>query len=97
MFALNVEEHDTKTCFTPATCALCNGNHPANYKGCTIYKDLINLRNTNITSSIAIPRINILNNNNSNTQTHQSHATYAQVAASKTSPQVNNNNLRPGK
>lgn len=24
----------------PPTCALCNGNHPANYKGCTVYKDL---------------------------------------------------------
>jgi hypothetical protein len=22
------------------TCVLCNGNHPANYKGCTVYKDL---------------------------------------------------------
>jgi len=22
------------------TCVLCNGNHPANYKGCSIYKDL---------------------------------------------------------
>lgn len=25
---------------TPATCALCNNNHPANYKGCTVYKEL---------------------------------------------------------
>ena len=25
---------------TPATCALCNANHPANYKGCTVYKEL---------------------------------------------------------
>jgi len=24
----------------PAKCALCNGNHPENYKGCTIYKEL---------------------------------------------------------
>lgn len=24
----------------PATCALCNANYPANYKGCTVYKEL---------------------------------------------------------
>lgn len=28
----------------PATCALCNGNHPANYRGCQIHKDLQRLR-----------------------------------------------------
>lgn len=36
--------HDSQTCTkpkdTPATCALCHGNHPANYKGCTVYRDL---------------------------------------------------------
>jgi len=25
---------------TDVKCVLCNGNHPANYKGCTVYKDL---------------------------------------------------------
>jgi len=30
----------TKSRESPAICALCNGNHPANYKGCTIYKEL---------------------------------------------------------
>jgi hypothetical protein len=43
------QQHDTKTCTkphdTPATCALCQGSHPANYKGCTVYKELINARN----------------------------------------------------
>jgi len=38
------KSHDSQTCTkpkdTPATCALCNGNHPANYKGCTVYRDL---------------------------------------------------------
>jgi Associated with zinc fingers. len=34
-----------KTRETPAICALCEGSHPANYKGCTVYKDLQNLRN----------------------------------------------------
>lgn len=35
----------TKTRDTPATCALCEGSHPSNYKGCRVYKDLQNLRN----------------------------------------------------
>jgi hypothetical protein len=43
------QQHDSKTCSkpndTPATCALCQGKHPANYKGCTVYKDLIIARN----------------------------------------------------
>ncbi|PNF35987.1 hypothetical protein B7P43_G02293 [Cryptotermes secundus] len=36
--------HNTTTCTkpsdTPAKCALCGGNHPANYKGCEVYKNL---------------------------------------------------------
>ena len=31
-----------KTPDTPATCALCFGNHSANYKGCTVHKELQN-------------------------------------------------------
>jgi hypothetical protein len=36
--------HFTSQCLrkdkSDVTCVLCNGNHPANYKGCTVYKDL---------------------------------------------------------
>lgn len=36
--------HDTKFCKKaediPATCYLCNGPHPASYKGCHVYRDL---------------------------------------------------------
>lgn len=39
------EDHDTKDCPKRdrsdfVKCVLCEGNHPANYKGCTVYKDL---------------------------------------------------------
>ncbi|KAL1449427.1 hypothetical protein WDU94_001934 [Cyamophila willieti] len=34
----------TKTRDLPAKCSLCDGPHPANYKGCTVYKDLQNMR-----------------------------------------------------
>jgi len=30
----------TKDLTTPATCALCGGAHPANYKGCDVYRCL---------------------------------------------------------
>lgn len=36
----HLTESCTKTRESPATCALCNGNHPANYKGCNVYKEL---------------------------------------------------------
>jgi hypothetical protein len=47
------QPHNTKKCTkppdTPATCALCQGNHPANYKGCTVYKELTAARNKHST------------------------------------------------
>jgi PAX-interacting protein 1 len=40
--------HDTKDCSkpkdTPATCVLCKGAHPANFKGCNIYRELLKLK-----------------------------------------------------
>lgn len=38
-------DHQTSACpikerTSNAKCVLCNGNHPANYKGCTVYKDI---------------------------------------------------------
>jgi hypothetical protein len=40
--------HHSSTCQkprdVPATCALCASSHPANYRGCTVYKDLQNNR-----------------------------------------------------
>lgn len=53
--------HDSRICKktkdTPAKCVLCQGAHPANYKGCTIYQDLINLRSKdNKTTKHTIPQ-----------------------------------------
>jgi len=53
--------HDTtthkKTRETPAKCVLCNGNHPANCKGCTVYRDLKNSRNKDNPRKNINPRI----------------------------------------
>lgn len=40
------ESHSTKECpktdrTSPATCALCLGPHPANYKGCEVFKEIL--------------------------------------------------------
>ncbi|KAF0704581.1 Reverse transcriptase domain-containing protein, partial [Aphis craccivora] len=49
------EGHPTSVCEktpdTPATCALCSGSHPANYKGCTVHKELQNRRRHPLTST----------------------------------------------
>jgi len=56
-----------KTRDTPVTCALCKGDHPVNYKGCQIYKQIQQLqssskrRGTNLENT---PYINKLNNTN---------------------------------
>jgi len=44
-------QYAKKTSDTPATCALCSGSHPANYKGCTFHKELQNRRRQPFTSA----------------------------------------------
>jgi len=49
------EDHPTsvskKTPDTRATCALCSSSHPANYKGCSVHKELQNRRRHPFTSA----------------------------------------------
>jgi len=42
----------------PAKCALCGGNHPANYKGCEHYRDLIKGNNTFRNNTQRTPAVN---------------------------------------
>lgn len=55
--------HSTTSCAkkrdTPAKCALCGGDHPANYKGCEFYHKLLKTNNAN-------NRLNIQNKNSRN-------------------------------
>jgi len=81
--------HATKTCKkardTPVTCVLCNGNHPANYKGCTVYRDLINSRNKDNPRTNINPRIT---HNIPHQPTNYAHLTisYAQITTGR--PQI---------
>ncbi|KAL4097373.1 hypothetical protein QTP88_022162 [Uroleucon formosanum] len=42
----HVSDMCEKTKDTPATCALCGKDHPANYRGCAVHKELQKSRNT---------------------------------------------------
>jgi hypothetical protein len=56
------------------TCVLCGGNHPANYKGCTIYKDLQKKTQPPLRSKIYTPPVQI-----KQTLRTQPRVSYAQV------------------
>jgi hypothetical protein len=58
-------------------CVLCNGNHPANYKGCMVYKDLQKKTFPPLGPKIYIPPPNL-----KQTSHTQPGATYAQIANS---------------
>jgi len=68
------EGHHSSTCLKskdlPAKCALCQGAHPANYKGCTIYKQLSRKQNNISNKSSQQPP---LPNFSRNPEHHQQH------------------------
>jgi hypothetical protein len=72
--------HDTQSCRkprdTPAKCALCSGSLPANYKGCTVYRDLLNLRNKDHSKRIT-------NTSLQATNYVRQHMSFSQVASEK--------------
>jgi hypothetical protein len=80
--------HDTQSCRksrdTPAKCALCSGNHTANYKGCTVYRDLINSRNKDNPKSTK-------NTPQQPTNYVRPNISYSQIAAERPAIQQNNN------
>ncbi|KAF0722836.1 Uncharacterized protein FWK35_00027872, partial [Aphis craccivora] len=75
------ENHRTDVCTKsrdlPAKCALCNGDHPANYRGCLVFKNLQQLRkkqssskrNTDKTENSSLNSTSHPNNSN-NSQTY---------------------------
>jgi hypothetical protein len=99
------QQHDSKTCTkmrdTPATCALCQGNHPANYKGCSVYRDLNAARNkrfprpplppqAKINTTLASPSPQILTTNQ-NPLAYPT-PTYAQIVSTSTPPKFTDHN-----
>jgi len=63
-------QHDSKDCkkprHNPAKCALCGEDHPANYKGCTVYRNLVAKRSNST-------RVNNLYQQHSATHPNQQH------------------------
>lgn len=80
-------DHPTTTCTkaknTMAKCILCQGPHPANYKGCTVYQNLQKSRNT-----LNKRKITVTNQNSEKVYTVRPNVNYAQ--ATKSSESENN-------
>nr|CAI5817631.1 unnamed protein product [Callosobruchus analis] len=81
--------HSTASCKkpkdTPAKCALCNGDHPANYKGCEHYHKLLNANSANKVNHarLATSAHNVQNSNiNPNRLPSTSNRSYANVVVS---------------
>jgi hypothetical protein len=76
---------------TPAKCVLCSGDHPANYKGCNVYRELQRRMTPNIKSKFLHDTIksnsNTLNVKPSHplstTTNHNSPTTYTQVTSNQ--------------
>lgn len=103
------ESHPTSACKktpdTPATCALCSGNHPANYKGCTVHKELQNRRRQPFTSINPNQKSQQKQTSerpapptsspNSNLQSSSHHKSYANVTGNDTTQNKSHNNHAP--
>jgi hypothetical protein len=80
--------HNSKECKTsketPAKCALCGGNHPATYKGCERYRNLIKGKNIfrNKTQRTLPVNTNIYRNNMQHSVNSQQQRSYADVTKS---------------
>lgn len=83
----------TKSKDLPAKCVLCEGPHPANYKGCTVYKELQKMRQNNQTRQQTRP-----SNNQNTEQTHSTNKQPSQQFSSHQFPPIGspygNNNTR---
>jgi hypothetical protein len=71
---------------TPAKCALCGGNHPANYKVCKLYHNLIKENNTFRNNTQTTPPVitNTYRNNIQHSVNSQQQGIYADVTKSNT-------------
>lgn len=68
---------------TAAKCALCNGEHTASYKGCTVYRDLLNARSKARGQPPNIPKIYQMQDQNAGgiNSGILNHVSYAQIAS----------------
>ncbi|KAL4121294.1 hypothetical protein QTP88_013837 [Uroleucon formosanum] len=99
----------TKPRDSPAKCALCLGNHPANYRGCNVFKELQRRNKPNNKSKFLhdIVNLNHSNNNNFNVKenhplptnnkpnTHSHPKTYAQATSNETTNTCHSNHSSP--
>ncbi|KAJ8703706.1 hypothetical protein PYW08_016960 [Mythimna loreyi] len=91
------QSHKTSDCHkrdrnTPALCALCNGPHPANYKGCEVYREILARKNNKNKNTLNAKRQladteNTKSKPNINPLKHDQQLSYAEAV--KQAPQNN--------
>lgn len=97
------EHHTTSACLKsrnlPAKCALCQGEHPANYKGCQIHKELQKRRNPNSKTiqpisinSPSNPKISVKVSSAEFNPSSSQNRTYANVTSNQEPLKSDNNN-----
>ena len=93
----NAEETMTTECQkpkeTPAKCALCSGQHTANCKDCTVYRDLQNAKNNLTNRKQQIPNRQTITQNNTN-HTNTQHKIRTSTSYSQVLNGNNNNKQR---
>lgn len=87
------KDHDTSACdkdaSTPAVCALCGGDHPANYKGCSVYKSIQSLTNPRLRNRTENSHVTMARPNSPTFRPVQSNLSFAE--ATKNAGGVDNN------
>lgn len=92
------ENHPTNMCQknrnTPAKCVHCDLAHPANYKGCSVYRDLLKSRNnpTYQSKNYNIQKTPTMQENPA-TQNANHNLSYAQVTKTSSAPVTQNENI----
>jgi len=81
----------TKSIDQPPTCALCGGNHPANYRGCMVHKDL---QKFNSSTKKNVYPINSVNKGEVSDDKHPSDLPNFNINDTKAFPNLSNNNSR---
>lgn len=91
----HAKQNCTKTEDAPPTCALCTGTHPANYKGCQVYKEMQNRKYPALRPKQVAQQPQAQNNSGTSTQspsrTVTPNVSFSQIVQA-TKQQTENNN-----
>lgn len=94
------QDHETVKCIkdnsTPAICALCGGDHPANYRGCSVFKTIQKKVYPPLREKSSKPTETVETCPDAKTPAHlvQPHLSYAEVVTNKVGTSITTNNSK---